>query len=98
MSTKPTEKSISDLLLKTYLIPSERGPVTRKGGEHNSPLCSGTLVKAQTQGEEKNILLLQAAQQGHKESKNFPVKGDRHKLAYICTTLQTYNLLELGGK
>lgn len=68
-----------------------------KGGEPNSPLCSGTLVKAQTQGEEK-ISSYFGQHIKDIKSKNFPVKGGRHKLAYICTTLQTYNLLELGGK
>lgn len=40
MSRSPTEKSISDFLLKSYLIPREHGPVARyfqeKGGESNS--------------------------------------------------------------
>lgn len=74
-----------------------------KGGEPNSlsglnlswNTCEGSNPRG---GGKKDTILLQAAQQGHKEREIFPVKGGKRTLAHMCATLQIYNLLEFGGK
>lgn len=70
-----------------------------KGGEPNSlfglilfrNICGGSNPR----GEKKKSSYFGRHSKDIKREQIFPVKGGRHKLAHICTTLQTYNLLEL---